>query len=163
MSHRMILPDPLEFARRGESLSGEVALAALPRLADVLAAPSGVARFEVRGESMGRDRFLLLAIVAEPKLRCQRCLGSMGWPLTLDSRLLLVPPGQSLPDDELEDDSSDPIVAERDLDVFALVEEELLLGLPIAPRHKVCETPHGHEQDEKASPFAVLARLRNKE
>ncbi|MBB4010888.1 uncharacterized metal-binding protein YceD (DUF177 family) [Niveibacterium umoris] len=75
-------------------------------------------------------------------------------------RFLLVPPGEVIPDDELEEDSFDAIAAERNLDVLALIEDELLLALPISPRHEVCDTPQPRERDDSASPFAALASLR---
>ena len=38
--------------------------------------------------------------------------------------------------------------------------DELLLGLPIAPRHEKCEAPNPRGPDDSASPFAALAKLR---
>jgi uncharacterized protein len=165
MSHqiavkRRIIPDPLDFSRRGESLNGEVPLAAFGRLKDELADSAGTARFVVRGESIEKDCFLVLSVEADPVLQCQRCLKAITWPLDLEARFLLVPPGREMPDEGLEEDDFDPLFAERDLDVLALVEDELLLGLPIAPRHEKCETPNPRGTDDSASPFAALAKLR---
>lgn len=165
MSHRIAvkrryIPDPLEFSRRGESLEGEIPLAALGRLQDALMDSSGTAHFVVRGESFEKDRFLVLEVEADPVLQCQRCLQSISWPISLETRFLLVPPGREMPDEGLEEDDFDPIRAERDLDVLAFVEDELLLALPIAPRHEECETPDLRGADDSASPFAALAKLR---
>lgn len=48
-----------------------------------------------------------------------------------------------------------------DLDVLALVEDELLLGLPIAPRHEKCETPDPRGTDDSVALHA-LAKLRGR-
>jgi uncharacterized protein len=159
-AHSLIIADPLEFARRGMKLEAEFELADLARLADVLVEKTGSVRVVVEGWQEEGDCFLVLGIEAAPRLQCQRCLGPMSWPLELESKLLLVAPGEPIPDEDLEEDDFDPIVAERDLDVQALVEEELLLALPIAPRHDVCESPQPRGQDDGASPFAALAKLR---
>jgi uncharacterized protein len=77
----------------------------------------------------------------------------------MTSRLLLLPADRL---DEVEDDDEvDAIEAEPRLDVLALIEEELLLGLPFAPRHPDGEcAPATNGLQQKASPFAVLAGLK---
>ncbi len=166
MSHQQPLPslhtiaDPLEFARRGMRMEVRLELADLVRLADVLVEKTGSVCVVVEGVEDEGDPFLWLTIEVTPLLQCQRCLKPMVWPLVVESRLLLVAPGGPMPDEDLEEDDFDPIVAERDLDVMALVEDELLLALPIAPRHDVCESPQPRGQDDGASPFAALAKLR---
>ncbi len=155
-----LIADPLEFARRGELLSGAIEISAFSRLREELMDTQGSVQVEVVGSEVGDDRFLLVSIEAEPRVECQRCLAPLALDLALNVRFLLVPLGQPMPDDELEDDSFDPILAERNLDVQALVEDELLLALPISPRHEVCDTPQPRERDDSASPFAALANLR---
>jgi uncharacterized protein len=68
---------------------------------------------------------------------------------------------------ELDADSEDDVLAlTRALDLRALVEDELLLELPLVPRHEVCPEPlkAAHEEippvEEKPNPFAVLASLK---
>jgi uncharacterized protein len=55
-------------------------------------------------------------------------------------------PGEEWPDDDLADDSADAIEAEKALAVLSLIEEEVLLALPIAPRHEQCEPPSAARQ-----------------
>jgi uncharacterized protein len=57
----------------------------------------------------------------------------------------------------------DVIVGSRSLDILALVEDEALLALPLAPKHEVC--PDQSVQDlagesKKESPFSVLKNLK---
>jgi uncharacterized protein len=103
-------------------------------------------------------------------LQCQHCLAEVGFECAIDSRLLLIPSGapeESWPADELESDEYDAMPASRELSVLELVEEEVLLALPIVPRHADCLLPAaalvgaGAEIEESVpSPFAVLAGLK---
>jgi len=47
-------------------------------------------------------------------------------------------------------------------DLLALVEDEVLLALPLVPRHENCDPPVKAGVDEEISPFAVLRQLRGK-
>ncbi|HLY97303.1 MAG TPA: YceD family protein, partial [Sideroxyarcus sp.] len=92
-------------------------------------------------------------------LRCQRCLSELDYPVDLVSRLQLLPPDKL--DEAEEDDNVDAIEAEQRLDVVALIEDELLLALPFAPRHPEGEcAPATDGLQQKSSPFAVLAGLK---
>jgi uncharacterized protein len=66
-----------------------------------------------------------------------------------------------LPKDELENDEVDVIeVGAGDrLDVLALIEDEIILALPLAPRHESCGLPRTDCGAGRESPFAVLAGL----
>ena len=65
-----------------------------------------------------------------------------------------------LSQDELEDDTRDFLVAQKELDVVALVEDEIILALPSAPRHDDCALPDSNTRGTKVSPFAALAALK---
>ncbi|NMG44221.1 metal-binding protein [Aromatoleum toluvorans] len=161
MPQRSVIPDPFKFAAEGRSLTGAIPLAELSRLADVLLDKSGEVQFSLAGE-MGIDRKprMRLAITGELRVRCQRCLSSMAWPLGVDVLFELVRPGQPIPEDELEEDEFDAIEATPDMDVRALVEDEIVLAVPIAPRHEECEAPRPDGGAVKESPFASLEKLR---
>ena len=153
--------DSLEFASEAGRLSGHVDVATLSRIADNLASNAGSLECVVQGET-DRDgnSFLLLAVTGTLQLRCQRCLESMTHALQIERRLLLVAPGGCWPDDELEDDAFDAIEASGTMALFSLIEEEVLLALPIAPRHEICEPPVVMDKDREPSAFAVLAQFR---
>jgi uncharacterized protein len=78
----------------------------------------------------------------------------------VETRLRLIPPGHEWPEGELEDDTSDAIPAEEEMALLPLIEEEVLLALPIAPMHEVCDSPLAVNKDPEPSPFAVLAKLK---
>lgn len=150
--------DCLEFARSGGVLERSVGLAELPRLADVLVTSEGFLSVRLEGwrDDAGKS-WLQVDIAGEPVLCCQRCLGGVKFPLAISSRLQLIAPGEDWPDDDLVDDSADAITAEKALAVLSLVEDEVLLALPIAPRHEQCEAPSANATGHGASPFAALA------
>ena len=153
--------DSVDFAKRGGELSGEVPVAELGRMADLLADSEGKISYVLRGFA-GKDGNpqLELGLDGVCSLRCQRCLNALSYPVKLVSKLRLVSEGQQDSSD-IEDDETDSIPAEKRLDVLALLEEELLLSLPIAPKHDTGECQIAVEGLERSSnPFAVLAGLK---
>ena len=158
MSQLGLVIDSLEFAQRNGALSGRLRLNALPRLA------TGDLAYEVSGETAGERTFLVLMLAGLLRLTCQRCLGAMEFALNVRNRVMLVEPGSPWPDDDqvggLVDEACDAIEALHELDLVPLMEEEILLGLPIAPRHERCEPPATVAASAGATPFAQLARLK---
>ena len=80
------------------------------------------------------------------------------------NRLLLIEAGSPWPDagqvGGLEDEVCDAIEASREMDLVPLIEEEILLALPISPKHERCERPESVAASVEGSPFARLARLK---
>ena len=153
--------DSLDFARKGMEISGEVPMAALPRMADLLTDFEGKISYVLRG-LMGRDGKPLLQLELDGtcNLRCQRCLKPLAYPISLVSTLRLVTEGEQDVSD-IEDDEADSIPAEKRLNVLDLLEEELLLSLPIAPKHENGECQIAAEGIARpTNPFAILAGLK---
>ena len=139
----MTVIDSLEFARTAQTLSGNLPVPELARLRDSLFDDSGEVRFEVRGARDARRRpVLALDISGVLHLRCQRCLGMMDYPLRISNTLLLVSAGEAAAG-SLDDEESEWIEASAALDVASLVEDEIILGLPYAPRHGEGQCGHG--------------------
>ena len=156
-----VIADPFRFAADGRRIDAEVDVSKLERLADSLADTAGALRFSIEG-SLDDEQLprLHLSVSGGLVLRCQRCLGGLAWPVEIEVSLQPVRKGEVIPDDELEDDEIDALEVGGDLDVVALVEDEVLLALPIAPRHDDCQPPRPDGGVEKESPFAKLAALR---
>ncbi|MFN4149038.1 MAG: YceD family protein [Rhodocyclaceae bacterium] len=160
--------DSLRFAEAGGRIAGRLALRQLARLQDVLVSRDGGLDCILEGctiECAGVTRpGLHLTVTGRLQLQCQRCLAEVGVDCAIDSRLLLVPAGSDWPEEELETDAFDAIAANPALSLLALVEEEVLLALPIVPRHADCALPAGavdmQEGDGAPSPFAALAGLK---
>lgn len=162
--------DSLKFAAGSDCVTGRIALSSLPRLADVLTRQAGELLCDLSGfriESEHGEKFgLHLRVTGRLGLCCQRCLAEVEFSCVIDSRLLLMPqdaPESEWPEDELESDKYDAIPANRSLSLRTLVEDEVLLALPIVPRHADCLPPGLSEADvdeNGPSPFAVLAGLK---
>jgi uncharacterized protein len=160
MSQRRYVIDSAEFAREGRSLAGALEPGELARLRDVLADTRAEVRFSVAGETARDGKlYLKLEVDARLRLRCQRCLENLELPLRAASRLQLVEAGQPWPEDDPADENLDAIPAEGMLDLAQLVEDEILLRLPLAPRHERCAMPGGAAASERAGPFDKLRGL----
>ena len=155
--------DSLEFARTGQTLRGSLPLAGLSRLKDSLADARGSVEFEVRGGEDARRRpVLTVAIQGTLRLQCQRCLEALDHPLRVLNTLLLIT-GSGAAAGELDDENGEWIEASRELDLVTLVEDEILLSLPYAPRHEegTCRPLRTAAADSAATAaFAALAALK---
>jgi uncharacterized protein len=153
--------DGLAFAREEASVAGSAAVADLPRLAEVLADDQGRLDCRLSGSRDGEGKsWLMLEVSGSLDLVCQRCLQRLVFPVDIQARLLLVQPGQPWPDEELVDDGYDAVAADREMVPLSLVEDEVLLALPVAPMHDVCTTPALEVEEHEPSPFAALAKLK---
>lgn len=160
--------DSLKFAAEGGCMSGKLPLSSLPRLSDVLICREDWLECEVSGDCVtdagGQRKFFLhLRVSGRLSLQCQRCLSDVSFECAVDRRLLLVPEGAVWPEDELEVDEYDALPASREQSVLELVEEEVLLALPIAPCHEDCVPPAdagSRNENSGLSPFAALAGLK---
>ena len=162
------------FAKEAGRTEGEVPLASLARLVDAAhpdARPSDadVAHWQARGESRPvrgapPQTWLHLQVQARLPLVCQRCLGPVATALDTQRSFLFVS-GEEVAA-QLDADSEDDVLAlTRWLDLRDLVEDELLLALPLVPRHDTCPEPlplerDEDETDERPNPFAALAALK---
>ena len=159
--------DSLDFAENGREINGEVPLADLPRLLDVLENPEGFLSYTVRG---GVDRqgvpLLYINVAGSCRLRCQRCLNGMDYTVQIDARLLLRDQAAlDALDDNVTDESEeefDSILTDARMDVLNLIEEEILLSLPIAPKHEpdACQMSGDVGHKDAKHPFATLAKLK---
>jgi uncharacterized protein len=103
-----------------------------------------------------------VAIHGMLRLQCQRCLEALDHPLQVLNTLLLVT-GSGAPAGELDDDGGESIEASRELDLATLIEDEILLSLPYAPRHEegTCRPLRTAATDSAAAAaFAGLAALK---
>lgn len=121
---------------------------------------------EMRTNAQGLDDIWLhLALQTHLPLVCQRCLGPVEVPLSLDRWFRFVANEEvaQAQDDEVEEDL---LVFSREFDLAELIEDELLMETPLVPRHDVCPVPVKLEAvdadfdlvtETKANPFAALA------
>ena len=157
--------DSLEFARSGQALHGSLPVPGLKRLRECLAEALGEVGFMVKGGHDPRQRpTLSLDISGTLRLQCQRCLGALDYPLRLSNTLRLVSAGETAAGD-LDEEDAEWIEASAALNVAALVEDEILLSLPYAPRHEEGQCGQGLTEAKDGaglSAFAKLAALKQK-
>jgi len=133
--------DGAEFARREESLEGKVPLAALVRLQDVLTDTDGVIAYRLVGKVRRDGKPCIdVKVAGAVRVACQRCLQ----PVQLDlegSRKLIFVPGSTLGDFDDEEDDTDYLPSEDRVSPMELVVDEILLAMPISPRHPEDQCP----------------------
>ena len=138
MSHQPVI-DGLEFAKTGSRLQGVWPVAGFERLRDALGGDEGTLRYDLRGvpEAQGRPA-LRLRVEGTLQLACQRCLGVLEFPLHAEVLLRLAATQAEVDAEPLRAEGPESIVTGKQMPVRALVEDEVLLAIPIAPRHEVC-------------------------
>jgi uncharacterized protein len=173
MSHQRL--DVRRLAADAAEKSGEIAQEQLqrlcsslpPPLADLPAPPvAWWARGESRAVTGSASQIRLhLRLRTRVTLTCQRCLQRMEEALDVERSFLFV----SNEDEAArldEESDEDVLVLPRQLDLAELIEDELILALPLVPRHAECPQPLDNPAaDAEAlalarNPFAVLASLR---
>ena len=127
--------DAYRLAHERGVVEGSVDPRRLPRVADLLAdGPASVAwRIEGTKDALGRPA-VTVVLSGSVSLTCQRCLGDLDWPIEQRSEVLLARDERELAALDAHNES-EVVLAEGSLDPLTLVEDELVLALPFAPRH----------------------------
>lgn len=130
-----------------------------------------------RRVSGGEDEiWLALTAVAPVRMQCQRCLQPVAITLAVDRRLRFVRGEEEAA--RLDEESDDDVLELRPReDLRCLIEDELILALPLVPRHERCPEPMNaaefgaasrsssdaaSDADTPPHPFADLAALRRR-
>ncbi len=160
--------DVFELARVRGAVAGELPIRNAERLAPMLAHADGVLRYraEFALDDRGRPaaRFVWSATLAA---KCVRCGGPLVVDVGADARFYFVRNEEelnALPIDPEE--GEEPLLGSRHFDLDALVEDEAILSLPLAPRHAHCDDDGARAREvqqgsERPHPFAALARLKS--
>ncbi len=166
--------DARKVFRQGLAIEGCIAIRELNRLADCLIDPAGdVSAALSFGFDEQRRQVISGEVTTNVNVQCQRCLEPVAVELVESVNLALVRTeemAKSLPA------SLDPWISEDEqIRPADIIEEQLILGLPIAATHDDCESAmpvagdleetgeSGAEaQPSKPNPFAVLASLKDK-
>ncbi len=186
--------DVAKFARAGASLAGEEPLESFLRLSEGTCAPVdevvGLVSWGATGshrEVLGGAPELRLRLQAQTTiwLNCQRCLQPMAVNLRIDRTFRFARSDDEAAELDEASEDEDFLALGRPLDLPSLVEDELIMALPIVPRHEACPQPllppevpgaalsltpagaegMGPDEDEQQAsdrphPFAVLGALK---
>ncbi|MCP5142360.1 MAG: DUF177 domain-containing protein [Gammaproteobacteria bacterium] len=149
----------------------------MPRLNEAVLSVGDVEVDLEFGIDAGRTRFISGTVRTRVSMPCQRCLESMEIDVDAEVRL-----GVVISESQIERLPSgfEPLLLEEELiDPAQLVEDELLLALPLVPRHELRDcraernvTAQGSDgapapsddvaENKRPNPFAVLATLKDK-
>ncbi len=158
-----LIIEPAKLADSGERLSGQLRFTQLDRISDLILNRDGSVSFDL---AFDKDDMGIVTITgeltADLTVLCQRCLNEM--PLKLQSPIHV-----GVIDDQQQIDvlpeMLEPVVAdEHRIPLIRLIEEELLLAMPLAPIHERSACPAADLVSEltvkKQNPFAVLKSLK---
>ncbi|MGO9446935.1 MAG: YceD family protein [Thiobacillaceae bacterium] len=144
--------NPAQFAAARQILQGSEPLGNFERLAQETVNPDSVLHYRIEG---GRDKLgrfqLRCKLEGRIDLACQRCLEAVGHVIDSDKGFYLADTPERA--DQMERELAgelgfdvEVIEAGHTLDLAALIEDEVLLGLPIVPMHPegACRPPEDH-------------------
>jgi uncharacterized protein len=170
------VPQLRDLASRSEQLTDSIRLGGMSRLASLLHSGADLTDKEliVRVEFLGgMQGFPEISghLSGSLDIRCQRCLGSLNWPVDLDFHLVVV--GSEADVDEVAEPFDAVIAGEHGVQLMEVIEDELLSSLPLAPMHTNvanCETSaelriisdvsdNAVVENETNKPFGNLAAL----
>jgi uncharacterized protein len=167
------------FAQDGVALVETTLLQNLQRLAQETQGlqPDSLVKWQASAELRPRagvedDVWLHLTAEAKVPLTCQRCMGVVETPVEVDQwyRFVATEEIAMAEDDQSEEDL---LVMEPQFDLLAVLEDELLMALPLVPMHEQCpvapklqagDVDGDGDQDsgKKPNPFAVLGQFKVK-
>lgn len=160
--------DPYRHAEQGLSMGGTVKMADMPRLCAHLNQTDGCAHVELQfGVDEQGVTFIKGQVKAMLVLQCQRCMDPYSCEIISDFALGIT---KTLDEANALPSFYEPVLTlEGQLALRELIEDELILNLPIIPRHEtqVChvEMPlrdKGWKEGESNKPFQVLESLKHK-
>jgi uncharacterized protein len=166
--------DPWRSADLQKCFSGQLALSVFPRLGSSLTRSKGMVQYSIEFKRVTRRRIAISGmLVSQLNIECQRCMGSMEYPLDVSFELIVTAGPEEaklLPDDV----DSLVVFEEEGVNPLEILEDELILALPLVAMHELeaCEvepeviavgdeTVVEPKDSEKESPFAVLAQLKS--
>jgi len=170
LSQLPVQADPRRLCEQGKTFAGSVALRKMSRLTPLLASSEGEAAFTLEfGQDQERRARIRGHVQACLPLLCQRCLQQMM--LRVDAKFQLSPVSGPREAEMLPAEYDPLMLEEQLLQMLDLVEDELILAIPPAPRHPQDECPAApgdretpepvaHDEGEAESPFAMLAKLK---
>ncbi len=157
----LIHPDRL--TPKGVTFEGVLRPGDLERLAEDLANGEGELRYRVFARLDGKQRRVVSCMIdGFVFLTCQSTMEVFRHEVRARDELVLAASEAELPPIEDEVDGEDCVVATEPLDPLELVEEAVILALPMVPRKPGAgpSAEDGERAPEKPSPFAALAGLK---
>ena len=152
--------DGFRFAESGDALRGRCPVSGFGRLQDLLNSNGGELDYEVLGarDEAGRPA-IGIRIGGELRLTCQRCLKALPFALHVEEMLVLAKSEAEIDAQPVDPETPDRVLAGKEMEIGTLLEDEILLAIPFAPRHEHCSGTGVGQGEVQASPFAELRGL----
>ena len=158
--------EPIRLAERGEAIVGDLVVSRMPRLRQSLHDDTGTVHVHISCEpgELGAIR-ILGSLSTTLKVDCQRCLGAFDLPLNVSVDTRAMTGSGSVADLDLDADVL-MLGDDKRVHVASLIEDELILALPLAPVHPAGQCPaagyQGAQTPRRENPFAALKTLKLK-
>lgn len=173
--------EPFKWAEQGYTWSGKLPLSSFVRIAREATGSieNQWVQVDCKLSMDAYHRIVWLSANVETQLpmECQRCLDTVGVDLVLDVHLALIDDESLI--ERLDEDADFIVLGESEsstkgsidqpaiVDLLSLLEDELLLLVPLSPKHTVCEHKHRPTmqdvvEEKRDNPFDVLASLKGK-
>lgn len=160
--------EPLKLIEQRVDLEGSVALSECERLQETLLDQQGDIHVQLRfGKDEEGQRIITGSVQAEVRMECQRCLQAVKLSVQGDINLAIARHEDAV---KALPGYYDPLLLEApEIELWPLIEQELLLSLPIVAKHPEgeCSVDSSYQakdeqlEQDKPNPFAVLAELKN--
>ena len=151
--------DNIDFSRKSREIRDIIRLSDFKRLQDLCLNLEDSVAFVLRGfENKHKEPCLELFIEGKLDLICQRCSEKLEHTIFLKSGFLIKEETQ-LTDFQVDDHADyDLIEGSAKMDVLSLIEDEIILSLPVAPKHEndKCYYKKTDEMLDRIHPFADL-------
>ena len=163
--------DPLRLAQNGLKLAGKLAVTEMPRLLQSLTNNEGIVDVDIAFDvDEVNTPFMRGEFTTTVSMICERCMKAMPIDLKVNCLLAMVTNERKI---EGLAEQYDPWLLESSDDILlsSVIEDELILALPLVPRHDEACLPASEwssademvkEAEEKVSPFAILSTLKTK-
>lgn len=158
--------DPIQLAEKGARLTGELPLSGMHRLVKMCADEQGSVSVDLHFERDLSDGLRLMRgrIDARIGVICQRCMERFEVGLTTEPQLILLRPGEH----EHLVETGDALIIDQPVTLGELVEDELLLEVPMVPMHASDACParsfvaadKPEQRETRANPFSALGKLK---
>lgn len=154
--------DPFIIAERGRSYQGTIPFSQLDRLSDSLIDDRGEVRYALTFAKEDKVYMVTGQLKADLFLECSVCLDKMVYSVEAHTKLGIV---SSFDEAALLPEAYEPLlVVDGQLRIKEIIEEELLLAIPIIPRHEECRVAKPIDQPPMRklnNPFSILADLKS--
>jgi uncharacterized protein len=155
--------DVYQLARTGACIEAQLPVGRMARLGSMLARGDAVVQGRLQGriDELGRPA-AVLELSGRLALTCDRCAAVLDWPLQSSAGFYFVEDEAALNAVPITAEGEEPLVGSVQFDWWELAEDQIILSLPISPRHAQCEAAlrAAPEGSGSRNPFAALEVLK---